>query len=381
MSEKRKFPIRKIGFKKHKKSPPGSAPGMIAISEDAHKPVIHVVSYNEISIESVVLDSAAAIKAKISSSPELTHWIEIKGFGDRAFFEELTNEFTIHRLEMEDVLSGYQRPKIEESEDHLFIVSKAICYNADEEIQDEQISFFIAKNYVISIQENFNDYFLPVIDRLNQNKGLIRKSGSSYLGYALMDAVVDNYFPFLEKLGNFLDELEDKLLTVPDVYSLQNIQTSKRKLILFRRVAWSEREKLNDLLRTHNELFSEVSRRYLRDTYDHTIQVMDIIESYREITASLMDIYLSSVSNRLNKVMKVLTIISTIFIPLTFIVGVYGMNFALKDPDTGKLLPLNMPELYSPYGYIGVLIAMFIIVIFQVYYFYKKGWLDFDEKY
>ena len=201
------------------------------------------------------------------------------------------------------------------------------------------------------------------------------------MGYALMDAVVDNYFPFLERLGSFLDELEDQLLLAPDVHSLQNIQASKRKLILFRKIAWAEREKLNDILRTPTHLFSDVSKRYLRDTYDHTIQVMDIIDSCREITTSLMDIYHSSVSNRLNKVMKVLTIISTIFIPLTFIVGLYGMNFAYVHPITGELMPMNIPEFYSPYGYVGVLVAMLIIVIFQVYYFYKKGWLDFRDRY
>ncbi|HMT29541.1 MAG TPA: magnesium/cobalt transporter CorA [Bacteroidia bacterium] len=332
-------------------------------------------------MEGFNFDTAAAIKAHVLSKPNLSHWIEIKGYGDRQLFEDLSIEFNLHRLELEDVLSGYQRPKIEESDEHLFIVSRCISYNSEDEIQDDQLSVFVAPNYVISIQEKQTEYFQLVKERLSQNKGIIRKSGSSYLGYAIVDAVVDNYFPFLERLGNYLDELEDKLLNAPDVYSLQNIQASKRKLILFRRIAWSEREKLNDLLRTPTHLFSDVVRRYLRDTYDHTIQVMDIIDSYREITASLMDIYLSSVSNRLNKVMKVLTIISTIFIPLTFIVGLYGMNFSVTDPDTGKKLPLNMPELYSPYGYIGVIVAMLIIVIFQIFYFYKKGWLDFREKY
>lgn len=379
--EKRKFPSRKISFKKHKKAPPGSAPGTISVEEDAPRPLIKVHSFDAVTLEVQSPESVKEIQNILISRAGLTHWIEIKGFGDKQLFEDLVSAFNIHRLEMEDVLSGYQRPKIEESKEHLFIVSRPICYQGDYEIQDDQLSIFIFENYIISIQEKQTDYFGPVKDRLQQNRGLIRKSGAPYLGYALMDAIVDNYFPFLEKLGNFLDELEDKLLTAPDVNSLQNIQGSKRKLILFRRVAWSEREKLNEILRNPSTLFSDVARRYLRDTYDHTIQIMDIIESYREVTASLMDIYLSSVSNRLNKVMKVLTIISTIFIPLTFIVGLYGMNFSYSDPETGEKLPLNMPELYSPYGYVGVLAAMLIIVILQVYYFYKKGWLDFRERY
>ncbi|MDQ3051058.1 MAG: magnesium/cobalt transporter CorA [Bacteroidota bacterium] len=381
MSEKKKGTQRKIRFKKLKKAPPGSSPGVITISEDAVKPVIRITSYTEVELLTNEISSASQIVEYLQTLPGHQHWIEIIGFGDKQFFEDLVAEFNIHRLELEDVLSGYQRPKIEEAEDHLFIVSRPISYNNEDEVQDDQLSLFIFPNFVISLQEHQTDYFIPVRERLMQNRGIIRKSGAAYMGYTLMDAVVDNYFPFLERLGNFLDELEDSLLNAPDVYSLQNIQASKRKLILFRRIAWSEREKLNEILRNPSPLFSDVAKRYLRDTYDHTIQVMDIIESYREITASLMDIYLSSVSNRLNKVMKVLTIISTIFIPLTFIVGLYGMNFAYINPETGEQLPWNMPELYSPYGYIGVMIAMLIIVIFQIFYFYKKGWLDFREKY
>ena len=380
MSEKKKGFHRRLKIKKLKKAPPGSAPGVFTVSDDAMKPVIRITSYNETEISTREITSVAQLSEQISAQPNMSHWVEIVGFGDKLLFEDLANHFNIHRLEMEDVLSGYQRPKLEEAEGHLFIVSRSIRYELNEDIQDDQVSIFIYPEYVISIQERQNSDFAPVRDRLIQNRGILRKSGASYMGYALLDAVVDNYFPFLEKLGNFLDELEDVLLNEPDIYSLQNIQGIKRKLIFSRRIAWSEREKLNDILRTHSPLLSDVSKRYLRDTYDHTIQVMDIIDSYREITASLMDIYLSSVSNRLNKVMKVLTIISTIFIPLTFIVGLYGMNFAFVHPQTGEILPMNMPELYSPYGYIGVLVAMLLIVIVQVFYFYKKGWLSFRER-
>jgi len=365
---------RKIRFRRLKKAPPGAAPGTMSISDDALKPHIRIISYNESSIEDKAIDDVDAIKSHLLAFPSLTHWIEVKGFGDRAFFESMCDAFNIHRLEMEDVLSGHQRPKVEESDHHLFIVSRAIS-NGDD-FQDEQVSLFIFKDVVITFQERQNDFFIPVKDRLQQNRGVIRKSGASYLGYAIMDAVVDDFFPVMERLGNFLDDLEDLLLDAPDRYSLQNIQGSKRRLIHFRRIVWSEREKLNDIMRNPSPLFSDVSRRYLRDTYDHTIQVMDIIDSYREITASLMDIYLSSVSNRLNQVMKVLTIISTIFIPLTFIVGVYGMNFQF-DKNT---MPFNMPELHSPYGYIGVVSAMVIIVIMQLAYFFKKGWLIWRDR-
>ncbi len=370
---KKKLP-RKIRFRRLKKAPPGAAPGTMSISDDALKPHVRIISYNETSIEDKAFGDVISIKSHLLGNPTLTHWVEVKGFGDRAFFESMCDAFNIHRLEMEDVLSGHQRPKVEESDHHLFIVSRAIT-NGDDFL-DEQVSLFIFKDFVITFQERQNDYFLPVKDRLQQNRGVIRKSGASYLGYAIMDAVVDDFFPVMERLGNFLDDLEDVLLDAPDRYSLQNIQGSKRRLIHFRRIVWSEREKLNDIMRNPSPLFSDVSRRYLRDTYDHTIQVMDIIDSYREITASLMDIYLSSVSNRLNQVMKVLTIISTIFIPLTFIVGVYGMNFQF-DKNT---MPFNMPELHSPYGYIGVMLAMVIIVILQLAYFFKKGWLIWRDR-
>ncbi|MBK6838607.1 MAG: magnesium/cobalt transporter CorA [Bacteroidetes bacterium] len=193
--------------------------------------------------------------------------------------------------------------------------------------------------------------------------------------YALMDVVLDNYYPILEQLGERLDELQDDLIVNPSREALNRVLQIKRELIVLRRSIWSERDKINDILRSAFPHVTETTKVFLRDSYDHCIQILDLVESYKEVTASLMDVYHSSVSNRLNQVMKVLTIISTIFIPLTFIVGLYGMNFAHLNPKTGDPLPLNMPELYSPYGYLGVCIAMVIIVIGQIYFFYKKGWL------
>jgi magnesium transporter len=216
-----------------------------------------------------------------------------------------------------------------------------------------------------------------VRDRIRKGKGYLRMQGSDYLSYAITDSAIDMFFPLLEKIGDRMDELEDELITAPTRASMNRILQIKRELIVFRRSIWPERDKINDLIRSHFPLVSENTKVYFRDSYDHCIQILDIVDSFKEVTSSLMDVYLSSVSNRLNQVMKVLTIISTIFIPLTFIVGLYGMNFAHVDPRTGKDLPLNMPELYSPYGYIGVMLAMFVIVIIQIYFFYKKGWLNF----
>jgi magnesium transporter len=277
---------------------------------------------------------------------------------------------------MEDVISIHQRAKLEDYDDHLFIVTRMLRKNGDESLRNEQVSLFLKKNLVITFQHSYEDYFEPVRIRLRTGKGHLRSSYADYLAYALLDSAVDFYFPLLEKYGEQLDVLEDELLGRPSHNSLHKIQSLKRELILLRRAMFAERDKVNDILRTNNDFISDQTRIYLRDTYDHTIQAMDLVESYKEIIASLMEIYLSSVSFRLNQVMKVLAIISTIFIPLTFIVGVYGMNFSTVDPVTGAQLPLNMPELYSPYGYTGVMLFMLALVIVQLLIFWRKGWLD-----
>ncbi len=330
--------------------------------------------YDETGFAEKELKTVAEIKDIVNASPDKMHWIDVKGFGDQIFLEQLAEAFGIHRLQMEDVVNVYQRPKIEDQNDYLFIISR-VMEEKEGNLRNEQLSIFLGNNFVLTIQENYEDQLEPVRNRLRQGKGLIRKSGSGYLTYALMDTVLDNYFPILEKLGEHLDQLEEELIEQPTRAALNQVLLIKRDLILMRRAIWSERDKLNEILRSNFSFFPQQSRMYLRDTYDHAIQVLDLVESYKEVTASMMDIYHSSVSNKLNQVMKVLTIISTVFIPLTFIVGVYGMNFSRNNPVDGSSLPLNMPELYSPYGYIGVMVFMLLIVILQVIFFFKKGWL------
>lgn len=365
----------KIRIRKHKRNLPGASPGSMVIADDASRPRILLTSFSRDIIREHPMGSLEDIKKEIAQFPELIHWIEIRGFGDRQLLEGICEEFNIHRLEMEDVINTYQRPKLEEHPGHLFIVSRIIHRGNDHQFRNDQLSLFAGRKFLISMQEQYEDYFEPVRSRLRSAKGILRSSGADYLSYALLDAVVDTYFPLLEGIGDQLDELEDELFRSPTRQSLQKIQATKRELIIFRRTIFAERDKINDLLRTSMEIISDQTKVYLRDTYDHTIQVMDLVESYKEITASLMDIYLSSVSNRMNQIMKVLAVISTIFIPLTFIVGVYGMNFSYTDPDTGKVLPMNMPELYSPYGYIGIWAFMLIVVIIQILVFWRKGWL------
>jgi magnesium transporter len=359
-----------------KASPPGTSPGALNISSDAHKPLIKVYSYSAAGLEIKEVTTSQEIINIIRTNDQLTHWIEIRGFGDQQLMNGLCDAFAIHRLEMEDVINTYQRPKMEEHEAHLFVVSRMFKHKDDFIVRNDQLSLFLGNNYVITMQDTDLDLFEPVRIRLNQGKGYIRQNGADYMAYALLDAIVDNYFPLLESMGERLDQLEDELFLKPTRASLQRIQTIKRELILFRRTIFAERDKVNDILRTDTHLITNPTKVFLRDTYDHTIQVMDLVESYKEITASLMDIYLSSVSNRMNQIMKVLAVISTIFIPLTFIVGVYGMNFMTEDPYTGEKYPLNMPELHHPYGYIGVMFFMIVVVAFQLWAFYKKGWLS-----
>lgn len=357
-----------------KRSPPGSAPGVINIPDDALKLSIRSFCYTEFSLQESELTTLEEIKRQLEQFPDKNHWFDIKGFSNRNFLEQLADFFGIHRLQMEDVVNVYQRPKIEEYSGHVFFISRVLRMN-ENTICNDQLSLFLGKNYVISLQDQYDDILEPVRERLRLGKGYLRRSGCDYLVYSLMDIVVDNYYPILEKTGDQLDDLQDELISNPSHESLNKVLQVKRDLILLRRTIWSERDKINDILRSLLPEIKDSTKVFFRDTYDHCIQLLDLVESYKEVTASHMDIYQSSVSNRLNQVMKVLTIISTIFIPLTFIVGLYGMNFARHDPKTGVDLPMNMPELYSPHGYLVVCLVMLLIVIFQIVFFYKKGWL------
>ena len=361
--------------KKTRHAPPGTAPGSLNVPDSALKPRLKIFSYDVSSFEEKEVSGMTAISTQLESFPDKYHWIDIKGFGDKLFFEQLADYFSIHRLQLEDVFNVYQRAKAEEYHGHLFLVSRCLV-EENGMITNDQLSLFLGKNFVITIQEKYEDLLEPVRERIRNGKGYVRKSGSDYLLYALMDVVLDNFFPILERISDRLDALQDALIDNPSRDLLNRILDTKRDLIMLRRTIWSERDKINDVLRSNFSLISEPAKIFFRDSYDHCVHVIDLVESYKELTASLMDVYMSSVSNRLNQVMKVLTIISTIFIPLTFIVGLYGMNFSYTDPLTGELLPYNMPELYQPYGYVTVVAVMLLVVIGLVIFFVKKGWLS-----
>ncbi len=295
--------------------------------------------------------------------PTIT-WINIDGIHEVDIIEKIGNHFNIHPLLLEDICHTEQRPKMEDFEDYIFIVLKMLYYDEKENgVNAEQVSLILGSNYVISFQESEGDVFNPVRERIRSGKGRIRRMGSDYLAYALVDAIVDNYFITLEKIGEKIEDMEEELVTNPTPATLQTIHNLKRDMIFLRKSVWPLREVVSGLERGESALVHESTRIYLRDVYDHTIQVIDSIESLRDMVSGMLDVYLSSVSNKMNEVMKVLTIIATIFIPVTFVAGVYGMNFQY------------MPELAWRWSYPLILLLMVGIGISMVIYFRGKKWL------
>jgi magnesium transporter len=348
----------KMGKRYHR---PGTSPGTLrAPDAPVTGPVrVTVMDYGPDGLVEKEIHSAAEL-APYKETPTVT-WINVEGLQDVAFLEALGKLFQFHPLALEDVLNCGQRPKLEDYGAYHFLVMKSLLLR-DEELDTEQISFFIGGNYVLTLQEVPGDSFEAVRERIRHGKGQIRRMGPDYLLYALVDALIDEFFPVLESYGERIEELEDEVIEQPDPETLNEIHRMKRELLMLRRVAFPEREVINALQRDDAHLIRPEIRVFLRDCYDHTIQVLDMVETYRDLAGGMLDVYLSSTSNRLNEVMKVLTIISTIFIPLNFIAGVYGMNFE------------NMPELRSPYGYPLILGVMAMTAGGLVLYFRRKGW-------
>jgi magnesium transporter len=296
-------------------------------------------------------------------TPTVT-WINIDGIHELEIIEKIGSHFNIHPLVLEDIVNTGQRPKLEDYDDYIFFIVKMIYYDGENaEITSEQVSLILGSNFVISLQERERDVFNPIRERLRKAKGRIRKMKTDFLAYTLIDTIVDHYFIVLEKLGEDIEGLEEELVSNPTPETLQTIHTLKRELIFLRRSVWPLREAVISLERGESALIHESTGIYLRDVYDHTIQVIDTIETFRDMVSGMLDVYLSSISSRMNEVMKVLTIIATIFIPLTFVAGVYGMNFKY------------IPELEWHWGYAAALILMGIIALVMVWYFRRKRWL------
>ncbi|MSR07103.1 MAG: magnesium/cobalt transporter CorA [Gemmatimonadetes bacterium] len=293
-------------------------------------------------------------------------WINVDGIHEVPVIERLGQLFGVHALILEDILHSGQRPKIEDLGNCLYIVLKMLTPGEGKSgVEWEQLSMLVGENFLLTFQEKpGGDFFDPVRQRIRQDKGRIRKCGADYLAHALIDVIVDNYFVVLEGIGDKIEALEDEIMEHPAPDSLQKINHLKRGTLALRRAAWPLREVIANLQRSESPLVRADTRPYLKDVYDHCIQIMDTVETFRDILGGMVEIYMSSLSNRMNEVMKVLTIITTVFIPLTFVVGVYGMNFE------------HMPELKWEYGYALVLIVMLVLAYGMVLYFRRKKWIE-----
>ena len=353
-----------IRFKYHS---PGTPPAtLVSHAPKAGPSVITLIQYDSDKIFESQFDTFEGLIEKFD--PSMTNWINVDGLHDVALLRQFGEHFNIHPLALEDVLNTTQRPKVENYTDHFFIVSEMI-YEENERIVLEQLSIFLGKSYVLTIQEERErDVFEQVRSRLRAGRGYARKMKADYLAYALLDATVDQFYPILESLGDAIESIEEEMLRKPSRDTLRRLYQQKRLLLQLRRTAWPQREIFAALIRDDSGLIQKETQVFLRDCYDHTSQVIDILESFRDLSTGLMDVYLSSLGFRTNEIVRVLTVISSIFIPLTFLAGVYGMNFNTEYPG-------NMPELNWPFGYLLCLGLMVSIALGMIIYFKRKRWL------
>ncbi len=309
-------------------------------------------------------DSVTVEEAAPLLETETTTWLNVAGLHEITLIESLGKLCRIHPLSLEDILNTQSRAKLEEFDDYIFIVVRMLEFDeTTRELSSEQLSLIFRKNLVVSFQENEGDVLNPLRNRLRLAKGNVRRLGADYLTYAIIDGIVDHYFVALEQIGEVIEDLEDRLLVSATSQAPNELHGIKRELILLRKAVWPLREVLLSLLRTESPLVSESTKIFVRDLYDHTIQVIDTLESMRDLTGGLLEIFLASASNKMNEIMKVLTVISTIFMPLTFIVGIYGMNFE------------HMPELHWIYGYPFAMALMITIALTMVVWFRRRKWI------
>ncbi|MGL4378826.1 MAG: magnesium/cobalt transporter CorA [Microcoleaceae cyanobacterium] len=349
---------------------PGVPPGTLDLEPDAPAPDIILIDYNETLATRVKLSTPSDIGPYLDT--ESVSWIDLLGLGNNETWRQMGEVLNLHPIAQEDVVNVPQRPKVVEYPNQLIIIALMVMIHPElESLHREQVSLILGKNYLVTVQEEPDyDCFDPVRDRIRKAQGPIRQNKADYLAYSLLDAIIDGFFPVLEFYGERIEELEDEVVENPTRKTLEKIYDIRRELLTLRRAVWPQRDAINRLIRDGNDLISPEVRIYLRDCYDHLIQVMDMVETYRELTSGLMDVYLSSVSNKMNEVMKFLTVMSTIFIPLTFIAGVYGMNF-----NTEKS-PFNMPELNWYWGYVFFWMMMIAIAASLIFFFWRRGWFD-----
>ena len=346
---------------------PGDAPGILVPPPDSPRPELTVFAYSaDQLVEKTIagVDELAPLRQRFP-----VVWLNVDGFGDTAVLQRIADLFGLHPLAMEDVVHVDQRAKVDDYDGTLFTVVRMVSFPGDE-LETEQLSLFLGKDFVITFQERpGGDSLSPVRERLRRSSGKIRRAGPDYLLYALVDAVIDGYFPVVERFGDKLDDLDSAVDDPKNRRTMTAIHAVRSGLLQLRRAAWPHREALQNLQRDTHALISDDTRVYLRDCYDHVIQIMDVLETYREMGSDMRDLYLTAVGNRTNEIMRVLTIMSTIFIPLSFIASVYGMNFNTERSR------FNMPELNWIYGYPFALTIMAATALGLVGYFLRKGWL------
>lgn len=341
----------------------GSLPGaLIHLGEQkVEQARVTAVDYNESHYSKRQIDNVADL-AMVKDTQTIT-WVTVAGLHDVAVIEAIGQFFGIHPLLLEDILNTDQRPKLEQYDNYVYLILKALALGENGRIQTEQISIVLGKTFVLTFEEQEDDTFQTLRQRLENEQSRIRRQKADYLAYSLLDVIVDNYFLILEDLGERIEDVEDALITDANRDALEEIQHLKREMLYLRRSVWPLREVVGALQRGESDLFDPGTHIYLRDVYEHTIQVIDTVETYRDIVSGLLDIYLSGLSNKLNEVMKVLTVISTIFIPITFVTSLYGMNF------------VNMPELYWRWGYWAVWGVVLVTAVSMIIYFRHKKWL------
>jgi magnesium transporter len=349
-----------------KRVSPGAPPGTLVVDPESPKPTIRVMTYGPDHLEERAISDPELLVGLVGKHP--VTWVDVDGLGDTQIVERVGKALHLHPLALEDAINQYQRPKADEYAENLFIVVRMA--QLGERVRTEQLAIFLGAGFVATFQsEHPGDCLDPVRKRITTSQGRIRNEGPDYLVYSLLDAVIDHYFPLVDTFGESLESLEDELIAAPVASAPERIQRAKQDLAVLRRAVVPLRDVVNTLIRDEAKFIRPETRIYLRDCYDHTGQLLDVVNTYRELAAGLMELHLSAVNLRMNEVMKFLTLVSTIFIPLTFIVGVYGMNF---DPQRS---PWNMPELEWRYGYVAVMSVMALVAIALVVLFRRRGWL------
>jgi magnesium transporter len=345
---------------------PGAPPGTISIDPAAPSPEMTLVAYGPGDHVQKTIEKPDELRHYLGQWPVC--WLNVDGLGDAKVLQELAHFFAIHKLALEDIVNVHQRAKVDQYGDRHFIVTHMVQWNGQLEV--EQLSLVLGPGFVVTFQERPGwDCLEPVRQRIRSKDSHVRQAGADYLCYELLDAIIDHNFPVLETIGERLDDLEDQIGERPDSAVLCEIHDIKRELLHLRRIAWPQRDAVNALVRDVTPLIRDETRLHFRDCYDHCVRIMDLIETYREMASDLAGLYHASLASRTNEIMRVLTVISTIFIPLTFIVGVYGMNFSTEKS------PWNMPELNWYWGYPASLVVMAAVTAGQLVFFWKKGWI------